>query len=203
MTRATTPIAAFDFDGTITDRDTLLPFLYRVAGPASLSRALAASLARARMDDRRNEMKSVVLQRVFAGRSSAEIKAAGAAYARQLETKVRPAMREQIEWHRQEGHRIVIVSASLHTYLDPLAHYLGVDGVLAVALEEDDRGRLTGDIVGANTRGPEKVVKLRAWAGDQPDELWAYGDASGDAHLLRAATHPMPVTRRAHRVISS
>ena len=44
-------------------------------------------------------------------------------------------------------------------------------------------------------------MRLRAWMGDPPDELWAYGDSRGDAQLLAMATHPQPVSRRARRYV--
>ena len=57
---------------------------------------------------------------------------------------------------------------------------------------------------GANCRGPQKVVRLRAWLdaryGDDIDvELWAYGDSSGDEELLAFADHPTWIGKRARR----
>ena len=50
--------------------------------------------------------------------------------------------------------------------------------------------RLDGTLVGGNVRGPEKLRRFRAWAGDRDIELWAYGDSAGDRELLAAADHP-------------
>ena len=82
-----------------------------------------------------------------------------------LVERLRPEMLERVRWHRAEGHAVVIVSASLGAYLRPLAERLGIDAALAVELVTDADGMLTGEVVGElNTRGPEKVARLRAWA---------------------------------------
>ena len=129
----------------------------------------------------------------------------GRAYVPTLVDQLRPAMVERLDWHRTEGHAIVIVSASLGAYLRPLAEHLALDAALAVELVADAEGILTGEVVGQlNTRGPEKVARLRAWADQRYGpagelELWAYGDSAGDEALLAAADHPTWVGHRADR----
>jgi phosphatidylglycerophosphatase C len=191
-------VAAFDFDGTITTGDTLVPFLAGVAGWPAVARATARSLRTAR---NRNDLKADLLAATLGGRSADVVEQAGVLYADRVRGRLRPAMVEQIEWHSERGDRVVIVSASLHAYLDAIAIDLGVDDVIAVALEQDRYGTLTGAIAGENVRRGEKVTRLISLLGARPDELWAYGDASGDADLLGAASHPVPVTRRAHRYV--
>jgi phosphatidylglycerophosphatase C len=102
-------------------------------------------------------------------------------------------MLDRLRHHRDEGHEIVVVSASLDVYLRPLVPRLGVDHVIACTLEADPRSVLTGELVGGNVRGPEKVRRLDAWLGDDAVELWAYGDSSGDDELLARADHPTRV----------
>ena len=72
-------------------------------------------------------------------------------------------MRRRHDWHRQAGHRVVIVSASPTVYLDAAGRRLGVDAVLATELEVGADGRLTGRLAGPNCRGEEKVKRLQAW----------------------------------------
>lgn len=195
-------IAAFDFDGTLARRDTLVPFLARAAGPRRFTRSLGAeglSRLRSRAALERDGLKENMLRHVFSGTDPAALDALGAAYAERIHRLVRPEMRDRIDWHRREGHEVVIVSASLGAYLRPLAGRLGVDHVIAVELEIGADGRLTGAMVGPNVRGEEKAVRLRAWLGDGPVTLWAYGDSSGDEALLAMADHPTWVGRRAGR----
>ncbi len=193
-------VAAFDFDGTITRRDTLVPFLAYACGRARVAAALAAvgpQLALA-LGGRgsRDDAKVALLERVVAGRDAAELATAGCAFADRLagdRRRLRTDVLERVRWHRDEGHELVLVSASLTTYLDPLAPQLGFDVVLATTLEVGPDGRLTGRLAGLNCRGPEKVARLDAWLGGSACVLWAYGDSSGDDELLARAD-------RSHRV---
>lgn len=193
-------MAAFDFDGTIARRDTLMPFLATIAGRGAFARAAIARSPRilqvvaGRAD--RDAEKEVLIGRLLAGRAAADVAAAGAAYADRLWTaqRFRPAMLERLAWHRAEGHRIVIVSASLDAYLVPLAPRLGVDHVISSSLSAEE-GVLTGTLVGGNVRGPEKVRRLESWLAGETVELWAYGDSAGDDELLARADHPTRVTR--------
>lgn len=199
-------VAAFDFDGTITQRDTLAGFLAHVGGPRALSRAMAAEaagMARGLRDDaERDAAKERILGRMLAGRTEAEVTAAGIAYARQLPRRFRVDIAEKIRWHQRQSHELVIVSASLVYYLRPVAAELGFAEVLGVEMEVGDDGRLTGRLAGANVRAAEKERRLRAWLGTDHDgalEVWAYGNSSGDDQLLAMAHHPTWVGKRAGR----
>jgi phosphatidylglycerophosphatase C len=197
-------IAAFDFDGTLARRDTLVPFLRRARGTWRLVGAtIGAALGPAGRRRDRDLLKIAVIGRLFRGVPAAELRAQGEAYVPTLVELLRPELVERVRWHREQGHAVVIVSASLGAYLRPLAERLDLDAALAVELVEGADGLLTGALVGdLNTRGPEKVSRLRAWAAERlgPDatfELWAYGDSSGDEELLALADHATWVGRRA------
>ena len=190
-------VAAFDFDGTITRRDTLVPFLRQVAGHRGFGAAFVAALPALRAAERREAYKAAVLHRILGGLRAADLHAEARAYGSDLSSRFRPEIVDRIRWHQDEGHEVVIVSASLRAYLDPVVEHLGLDGVCAVELEVDDEGLLTGHMVGANCRGPEKVRRLTDWlGGDTPARLWAYGNSSGDRELLAAAQEPTWIGRR-------
>jgi phosphatidylglycerophosphatase C len=197
-------VAAFDFDGTITQRDTLAGFLTFVGGRSAVARATArrsaAMLAGLRDDQARDRAKEAVLGDVLRGRSDADLRAAGQRYAALLPARFRPDIVQRVGWHRDEGHELVIVSASLAYYLEPVAEALGIGHVIGVEMATDTDGRLTGALAGLNVRGTEKATRLQAWWADRPaDELWAYGNSSGDDALLALAQHPTWVGRRANR----
>lgn len=194
-------IAAFDFDGTLTRRDTLLPFLVRACGARRVARAVsrvAPLAARARVGRLQSELhhrdavKEALLAELLAGREAAWLADAGHDYARTLPGRVRPEMADQVEWHREHGHELVIVSASLHAYLGPYGEAARFDHVIAVEMEVGDDGRLTGRLARPNVRGPEKAVRLAAWLdGAHPEMVWAYGNSEGDRELLQQAHVPV------------
>jgi phosphatidylglycerophosphatase C len=193
-------IAAFDFDGTMTRRDTLVPFLAAVAGRAAVAVALAAEAPRlsyaATGRGDRDDAKVRVLRRLLASRDYAEVAAVGHAFGAKLARgAITPEARDRVAWHRREGHEIAIVSASLDVYLIEVAELLGVGHLLCTTLEVDDRGRCTGRLRGRNCRGSEKVARLHALLDGEEVELWAYGNSGGDEQMLALAQHPVRVRR--------
>jgi phosphatidylglycerophosphatase C len=195
-------VAAFDFDGTLSRKDSLAPFLTLVCGKSALYRAFvtrAPVLAGIAVGiGNRDAEKERLVGRLLEGRTAVSVREAGETYARSLieGDALRPEMLERVAWHRAEGHEIVIVSASLDVYLDPLAPLLGIDTVLCTRVGVGPDGRLNGELDGGNVRGPEKVRRFRAWLGPEPAELWAYGDSAGDRELLADVDHPHQVGRR-------
>jgi phosphatidylglycerophosphatase C len=201
-------VAAFDFDGTLSSRDNFVPFLHRVGGAPATARSFAtgaARLARAgRADWSRNRLKAEVLEQLLGGRDAADIEDTARTFAEEvLDRHLRAEAVERADWHRAQGHRLVIVSASLAVYLRPIAEQLRFDAVLATELQVGDDGRLTGRMRGENVRGPEKARRLDEWiarecAGTTPF-VWAYGDSSGDTELWARADRAVRLGRRAHK----
>jgi phosphatidylglycerophosphatase C len=195
-------VAAFDLDGTLTRRDTLLPFLLRSCGPVTTGVALLAVsplLVRAGLlgGRWRDVAKEALLVRLLRGRPQEALAQAGEAFASDLLASggVRREAQERAEEHRRAGHELVIVSASLELYVVPLGRLLGFDAALGTRMETDPEGRLTGRLLGPNCRGAEKAVRLREWLGGEA-EVWAYGDSRGDRELLAMAGTGLRVHRR-------
>jgi phosphatidylglycerophosphatase C len=185
-------VAAFDFDGTLTHRDTLVPFLLRVRGRTPVLRALAAhgpSFARAALSaEARRRAKEALLIDLVGGWWVDELGPVVDEYAAHVvATQLRPDRLARLRWHQAQGHDVVIVSASPELYLGAVARLLGCAGVIATKLEVDRRGRLTGRIFRDNVRGPVKERLLRDWLGAAPVHLWAYGDSDGDTEMLAMA----------------
>lgn len=198
------PVAAFDFDGTLSPRDNFLPFLRRFAGTGATARGFAVAALRVAKNGRarwtRNELKAAVLHELVAGRDAADLDDTARAFATDvIAGHLRAEAVERADWHRTQGHRLVIVSASLAAYVRPIAEHLRFDAVLATELEVGDNGRLTGRIEGANVRGAEKVRRLDAWLDGSPAFVWAYGDSAGDRDLWARADRAVRLGRHAHR----
>jgi len=188
-------IAAFDFDGTISFRDTFLPFLFRACGRrrviAALARLSGEAVRVVLRRSNRNQFKQRLLMQLLAGDSVARLRQIGAQHAAQvLATQLRPAALARMAWHRERGHQLVMVSASLDFYLEPIAAQLELNELLCTRVAAMD-DCCTGEIVGRNCRGAEKVRQLQLLCGDLSDcVLYAYGDSAGDHELLAAANFP-------------
>ena len=198
MTR--TVVAAFDFDGTLTRSDSVVPFLRLVAGRRRLviglgRRAPSVALAAARRD--RDRLKALATDAVFRGVPSSRVDAVAREHGRTIAVRgLRDDVVARVGWHLQQGHRVVIVSASYEPYVHVVAEALGVADVVATRLAVDADDAYTGAIDGPNCRAQEKVRRLEQWWTAQGltragVELWAYGDSSGDRELLAWSDHPV------------
>jgi HAD superfamily hydrolase (TIGR01490 family) len=182
-------LALFDFDHTLTVRDTYAGFLRSIATPEQLrakwnvapwllayrAKLISAQAIRARAT------------RVgFTGRRLADVQAAGARYAMEvLPGLIRPEMREQLDWHLQRGDTVVVVSASLDAYLQPWCDTLGLE-LICNRLEHHD-GICTGRYADSDC-GARKVARIRARydvAGYR--RVHAYGDSREDRPMLALA----------------
>jgi phosphatidylglycerophosphatase C len=191
-----TIVAAFDFDGTLTYHDTLLPFLFSLNAPLTTVLAVflaIPALALAVLNGHyRQVAKETILRRTISKvpaemlRKQAENFASGP-----LQTKIRPEAWKKLQWHKQQGHRCLLISANLDVYLEPWALSAGFHDLICSKLEIDGKGYYTGNLVGLNCRGPEKAQRLLQVLGPKNNYiLYAYGDSRGDKELLQMADHP-------------
>lgn len=184
-------VAAFDVDHTLTVRDCVVPFMRRVAGTSSLFAAAVRnpfSVVKMVLGRDRDALKAFFVSAAFAGRSVQEVEEIAALFAAEVaEGWMRPDVAQRLRWHQEQGHVVVLVSASLQPYLEVLGDLLEVDAVLCTSLVEVD-GVFTGELMGKNCRGAEKVERLHAWceAAKVPvaSVKFAYGDSSGDHQML-------------------
>ena len=112
---------------------------------------------------------------------------------------------DQVAWHAQQGHAIVLVSGTLALLAQGMAVALVVRmavrgiaasvAVCATRLEERD-GRWTGRIVGDAMFGRRKgdaVQRMVADKGFKLAQCYAYGNSVGDQWMLEAVGRPIAV----------
>ena len=184
-------VAAFDVDDTLTVRDCVVPFMRSVAGTGRLMKVMLSNVGETIQNVRqrdRDALKAKFVSGIFSGRNAREIESLGIQFASKVaDGWLRSDVAARMRWHQEQGHVVILVSASLGSYLHPLGDLLEVDAVLCTELEEVD-GILTGKLEGKNCRGEEKASRIQKWcegAGiDVEDLVYAYGDSSGDVQML-------------------
>lgn len=182
---------AFDFDGTLTRRDSLLPFLHQVLGTPGLLAALAgespwlAAYAARLVSNEAAKLR--VLRRALGGLRRGDLERQGARFAAQgVAPLLRADMVERLRRHQRAGHRCVLVTASLTLYTRPWALAQGFEQVLGSELGFDPAGLAEGRLVGGNCYGPEKAIRLGRLLGSETLAV-AYGDSRGDREMLAMA----------------
>lgn len=194
MTAPQAPIAVFDFDGTMTHGDTLLPFLRYYAGDWAFFWKISQCLPRLvlmKMGLTNNEAtKNHVLKAFFCGAEHSKLVKLGHQFAQEiLPKKINPELKNILDWHTQKGHCCYLVSASLDLYLEPWCKQAGFSGLICSRLATDAYGNTPGVLDGANVYGPEKARQLIKILGDQPKIIYAYGDSRGDREMLELSVH--------------
>ena len=123
-----------------------------------------------------------------------------AAHARFMRDVVQKGIKKQalelVQNHRQAGDELVIVTATNEFVTRPIAEAFGVKELIAVELERDAEGNLTGEIKGTPSFREGKVTRVAQWLVDRQlgwDEVetWFYSDSLNDLALLEKATHPV------------
>ncbi|MEO5349053.1 MAG: HAD-IB family hydrolase [Magnetococcus sp. YQC-3] len=108
---------------------------------------------------------------------------------------VAPHARALLEWHRQRGERLVIITATNRFVTAPIAESLGVPELLATEVEEEN-DRFTGRSTGIPCFREGKVERLAQWMAENGSSLadsWFYSDSHNDLPLLLQVTHPVAV----------
>jgi len=185
-------IAFFDFDGTITTKDTLLEVIKYQKGKAGFYAGFLVNmpvLFALKLKLISNQAaKEKILKYFFKGMPLSSFQAACNLFAKDvLPTMLRPLAMAEIKKLRSLGFEIVIVSASPENWIKKWSDETGLQ-LIATHLQTVD-SLLTGYVQGQNCNGEEKVTRIKAaYNLSQYDEIYCYGDSVGDKPMLSLAT---------------
>lgn len=187
-------LAIFDFDGTLTTKDTFLAFIKYHRGAVSfwlgfmkMSPIILLHLLRIIPNW---QTKQHALTYFFGGEQLEDFQKIcdqfSTTYIPRLERK---EALKKLAHHQKGGHEIVVVSASAENWLAGWCQEKNVK-LIATRLGVEN-GRLTGKLIGHNCYGPEKLSRLeKEYNLSNYDEIHVYGDSRGDKEILAIATHP-------------
>lgn len=192
-------MALFDLDGTLTWRDTLLPFLLGFVRqrPYRALRAwrLPAALLRYWQNRDRGALKSSVIRMLMRGETRPVLDAWAQRFVAQLKAKqrFRPVALAVVEAHRAAGDRLVLLSASPDLYVPKIGEMLGFERTICTEVQWQGE-RLDGRLKTPNRRGEEKLNCLAQVRRQYPGlPVIAYGNAASDLDHLRQADRALLV----------
>lgn len=187
-------LALFDFDGTITEVDTFSRFV-RFATPRVRLRLGTLGLLPVVLGYRIGWISGPLLRAMisriaFMGTDASNLEALGAEFAQEtIPSLVRSNAKERLNWHRSQGHRVIVVSASLDVYLRHWCEEENLE-LLCTRLEQKN-GKMTGRYVAGDCSGEEKRRRILTYLDlGAHDEIYAYGDTAEDEPMLKLATRP-------------
>lgn len=197
-------LAVFDFDGTLTARDTFLLFARFVRGREGTYRAIIRSLPvlvawRLGLKEG-GDAKEHLFAQLYRGMSLTVFEAYGDAFAEVVDRNLRHRGMEELRKAQERGDETVICSASVEQWIEPWARRHGIDKVIGTQVEVDENGLLTGRFASPNCKGAGKVARLVREYPDRTDyHVSAYGDSSGDREMLDYADEPYMLRKRLRR----
>jgi phosphatidylglycerophosphatase C len=184
-------LSLFDFDGTITYKDSMVDFIQYVVGKRAYYRGLiylSPMLIAYTLKLVPNHIaKEKLITYFFKGWNVDQFQELAERYSRQEIDKItRPKAMEKIRWHQEQGHKVVIVSASMECWVKAWCDKNNID-LISTRLEIKDN-KLTGKFATKNCYGIEKANRLKeTYDLSQYDHIHAYGDSRGDKELLALA----------------
>ena len=125
------------------------------------------------------------------GMQVAKLDKLGEKYAKKhLPAMLRPGAMEQLRWHQSRGDHVIVVSASLDTYLRPWCKSMKVDLICSTLAKEAQI--YTGKYQQGDCSHSQKAKRLQSAINlKQYREIYAYGDTPEDKALLKLATIPV------------
>jgi len=182
-------IAVFDFDGTITQKDTLWEFLNFSQSKAQLFFGilfLSPVLFLYKIHVFSNhKAKEILFAHFFKNWDLLHFNEICNDFASIIHQITRPKIIDLINYHKHNNHQLFIVSASIENWIIPWAKEHEIK-VIATKIEADSLGKLTGRFETKNCFGKEKVNRLLEELLSCRDSyyIFAYGDSDGDKELI-------------------
>ena len=189
-----TALALFDFDGTISSKDSFVAFMKFTHGtPVFVFRMAMGFLTFFGWKIglvKSHYTKVKALRSFYKGWSEEQMNDARKRFTSEIIPSILfPKAIEKIAWHKEQGHRIIVVTASCGAWLEDWTKQMNLE-ILCTEMELKN-GVYTGELSKPNCRGKEKVNRIKQHLRlENYSEVYAYGNDHGDNQMLAIADHP-------------
>ncbi|MDD3877688.1 MAG: HAD-IB family hydrolase [Bacteroidales bacterium] len=180
--------AVFDFDGTITSKDTFLEFIKFSYGRFSLYKCMFFHLPFTLLYFMKlypnYKLKELYFSFFFKGKPYIDIKKKGDLFGENLlPSLIFSSVSDVLNWHKERGHDIYILSASSDIWL---GRWCEMNGCKFIGTEfESKDGLFTGKISGNNCYGKEKAERIKPILTENQYAIsYGYGDSTSDKYFL-------------------
>jgi phosphatidylglycerophosphatase C len=187
-------IAVFDFDGTISFRDSFLDFIRFTHGGTRLLGCVALNIPFIIIYYiglyPSHKLKQRFFSYFYKGFGQEILERKGIEYCeKRIDKIIYPGAKKRIAWHHSQGHKIYLLTASSGLWL---GEWCKINGISLIGTEfEVVDGRYTGRISGKNCRGKEKARKLQIEVDlGNSVETYGYGDSKSDKDFLALVSKP-------------
>ena len=187
-------LALFDFDGTISSKDSFVAFMKFTHGKPVFAWKMAMgflTFAGWKLGLVKSHFTKVkALRSFYKGWSEERMTDARKRFTEEILPHILfPKALERIAWHKKNGHRIIVVTASCDAWLGDWTNQMDLE-ILCTEMEVKN-GVFTGELSKPNCRGKEKVNRVKQHLDlEDYSEVYAYGNDHGDNQLLAIADHP-------------
>lgn len=194
-------VVVFDFDGTLTLKDTLLEFIKFTCGKTSFYKGFLLYLPMLVLMKLRLypnwRAKEKIFGYFFKGWALERFQSAGATFANRIENFCNFDVLEMLSKHISEGDKVYVITASVEEWVRPWCRSKADVVVIGTQVETDSEGRINGRFKTKNCYGREKVNRLLLVEPDRKDyELYAYGDSRGDKEMIEYADYGLYINKK-------
>jgi len=187
-------IAAFGFDGTITQKDTLFDFIVFCFGKFKLFSGLLLLSPVFILFKlgiiKYGKAKQLLFSFFYKKTDISDFDKKCNDYAQRISDMLNMDIIEKIKWHQDQKHIIAIISTSVSNWIKPWALIMYIDVIIGTEVNVVNN-ELTGKFSPENCYGPEKVKRLCSYFPERDKYiLYVYGDRKRDKELLEFADYP-------------
>lgn len=193
MAEKVNSLALFDFDGTISKKDSFLEFIKFTNGKIHFWIGvilLSPYIFLYKLSIiSNNRLKEYFLTFFWRNESLEKLTNKGNVFSECFIPKiVKEEANKRIRWHLEQGHLVIVVTASSDIWLSKWCEINNL-GLLSTKLEVN-QNKITGKIEGLNCHGREKVRRvIEKFDMNSFENIYAYGDDQSDSHMLELANH--------------
>lgn len=187
-------VVAFDFDGTLTKKDSFVEFIKFSKGPIYFYSRLPIILYYWILFKLGFLSIDIAKEKIFGfffrGMSITEFDD----YCQKFQYVINDFLKQNaitsINSYLENNYETVIISASVENWIIPWATKNNINIIIATQIATDIHGKITGKFSSKNCVGQEKVNRLlEVFPSRTSYVLEAYGDSDGDRELINFADH--------------